>query len=158
MQKVDVFVPTRRVVWLPAIIVRDKDGNRTNISHPKFLLSHGSNQVPKPYWDKVSAMDQVQLMLDTEQIVEGAPAKKRAAAAATSPDAARGLVDLTIANAGPFIEASSDPEELARWRNADRRAGIHNAIDERMSFLMSEDADDDDVDDVDDLDDIEDTE
>ena len=156
MQKIDIFVPKRRVVWLPAVSEPDKALGRPRLIHPKMLLSAGANSIPSHYWDKISDMPQVRSLIENEQIVIGAPAKQRAAASPTTPDAVRGVSELKVSVALPFIEASSNATELAGWRNADRRVSVHNAIDKRVAYLLGESGDDPVLDDVDDLDDLED--
>jgi len=49
------------------------------------------------------------------------------------PETLRGV---PIAKAGPLIERETDLDRLDRWREADKRAGIHSLIDARLDTLL----------------------
>lgn len=46
------------------------------------------------------------------------------------------LRGVPIAKAGPLIERETDLDRLDRWREADKRAGIHSLIDGRLDTLL----------------------
>lgn len=55
------------------------------------------------------------------------------AAPSAPPETLRGV---PIAKAGPLIERETDLDRLDRWREADKRAGIHSLIDARLNTLL----------------------
>lgn len=100
----------------------------------KFLRP-GSHAIPSKDWEAVKAHPAVRAWLKQGRLVESPGAS---AGPPEPPDRLTALRDMTIDDALPHIHGSSDPKQLTGWRYADRRKGIHEAIDDRLSELDEE--------------------
>lgn len=99
--------------------------------HGKRFMRPGTHTIPEAHWDAVKNHAAVRAWLKSGRLVEGAAV----AEPPEPPDPLSALRDMTVSEAQPHIDASSNRDELARWRNADRRKGIHEAIDDRLAEL-----------------------
>jgi hypothetical protein len=121
---IDILLNGKAPRWLPAV---------GKGSQP-VLLRPGANKVSPGYWDSVRNHAGVKAMLRTKRIeLDVSPVKLREHSHA--PDRERGLIDLTVEKAEPWIDACEDLNLLTTWRNADRRKAIHKRIDDRISEL-----------------------
>ena len=113
------------LVWLPGI---------KSLGTPPRKLLPGTNSVPAALWAEAKKHPAVKLMIDDRTLVTDASAAELSEGTHT-PSNLDGLRDMTIPKAMPYIDAAEDVAQLERWRNADKRSGILEAIDARLETL-----------------------
>lgn len=132
MDYVDVIVEGAGGVWLPAAG-----------SHGKRLLRPGTNSVPAEHWACVEEHPAIMNKLTCEPpVLRIAADDEERRTHSHVPDAHRGLRDLTVAKARPYIAGTIDRAQLEAWRNGDERKTIGRLIDDRLAELDGPDDED----------------
>lgn len=133
-ESITILVNRPSIFWLPSKRgPKNSDGIRPAICG-KLLLRPGSNTIRRKRWDMTKDHPAIVKHVELGTLVVNPTAAEKVARTHT-PDRLTGLKDMTIAKAAPYIEACTDGAQLEKWRNGDSRAGIHAAIDARLTVL-----------------------
>ncbi|PIQ24281.1 hypothetical protein COW64_19895 [bacterium (Candidatus Blackallbacteria) CG18_big_fil_WC_8_21_14_2_50_49_26] len=142
MSTISILVTRPSPFKLPPVYGTDEEGKRV-VVHQELQLRPGANRVPAERW--LAALDHptVKLHCDVGTLRDNASAAE-VTEHTHAPDALNGLTDLTVAKARPWIAASKDLEQLAKWRNIEtskaNRRSIIDALDARAEELDEETA------------------
>jgi hypothetical protein len=132
--------------WLPSKAERDPVTKKKIRSIcGKLLLRPGANRIKRSRWEMTADHPTIQAHLAPEVGTLKLGADAAAVAKHThAPDSQRGLEDLTIDKAKPWIAACTDQGTLSKWRNIEsggkNRGGILDLIDDRAEELDAEEA------------------
>lgn len=145
MSTVRLVCVSTQARYLPAIMRYEEVDGRKHL-RTKFpamrLEAGGVASVPKPYWDACLEHAAVKKMLDGG-VLRVDPKAADMAEASKASESKRGakdkpvesLLGLPIAKAKPYVVAEEDIAQLMKWRNADNRQGMFDAIDSRIDEL-----------------------
>lgn len=140
-EMVDVLVTRAAPFWLPAMSERDpvtKEKIRSICG--SLMLKPGANRITRKRWNQALEHPTVKLHASDEVgTLRVEPDAAEVAKHTHAPDPMTGLDGLTVAKATPWIEASEDAAQLAKWRTGEvkgkNRAGILELIDRRVDAL-----------------------
>ena len=121
---IDLYLSGKSILLLPPT----KKPRRNAV-----ILRPGENRLEPAYWEAVKDHPGVACHIGGLLRTDKVAMEQREST--VSPDRNTGLARMTIEQASPWIESCSDADRLVAWRNADRRKGIHELIDIRLSEL-----------------------
>lgn len=96
-------------------------------------LTVGENTIPAAHWDAVKDQSPVRNWIEEGMLYEGAD--RNAQAPLTGRTFRESLSTLSEDDARRYVEASSDPAQLSRWAEIERRPAVRDAIQRRMDAI-----------------------
>jgi hypothetical protein len=141
-EMVDILVTRASIFWLPSKAERDpKTGKKLRPVCGKLMLRPGANRIRRKRWEMTADHPTIQAHIRAGTLKVD-PDAEEVRDHTHTPDPVRGLEDLTVAKAAPWIEAATDVNLLSKWRTAEvkgkNRRGVLEAIDTRTEALENE--------------------
>ena len=139
-EMIDVLVTRPSIFWLPQMTERDDKGVKIKTICSSLMLRPGANRIRKKRWEQSLSHPTIKVHIEVGTLKVNA-SQAEVSEHTHTPDPITGLNALSIEKARPWILASEDLDQLAKWRTVESKAkgrsGVLELIDGRTEALLA---------------------